>query len=95
MHLHDVGGDFENFAARRRAEVQRRRDDPDGRLIRAWAAERGISISPRGQLPAELLAAYREELGLDRPVSPRDFTCIYCGNTGNATGVITSDPRLH
>jgi len=79
VHLHDIGGDFESFVARRRAEVQRRRDDPDGRTIRVWAAERGISVSPRGRVPAELLAAYREAFGLDRLVPPRDFTCLDCG----------------
>ena len=81
MHLHDVDGDFESFAVRRRAEVLRQRDDPGGRQLRAWAAERGIAISPRGSVPAELVAAYREDLGLDRPVSTRDFTCLSCGAT--------------
>lgn len=89
MHLHDVGGDFESFAARKRAEVLRRRDDPDGRQVSAWAAERGVSISPRGQVPAELRAAYREELGLGHPVSVRDFTCLECG------APVVALPRTH
>ena len=79
MHLHDVDGDFENFAARRLAEVRRGHDHPDSRLIRAWAAGRGISVASRGQLPVEVLDVYRREFGLDQPVAPRDFICGRCG----------------
>ncbi|MEZ0109736.1 hypothetical protein ABH920_003750 [Catenulispora sp. EB89] len=75
VHLHDIGGDLESFVARKGAEEQRRRNDPDPRTIRVWAAEQGIAISPRGRVPAELMDAYREAFGLERLVPLRDFTC--------------------
>lgn len=36
-------------------------DGPDPAAVRAWAAEHGIKVSPRGRIPAAVLERYRAE----------------------------------
>ncbi len=62
--LRGVIGDWAHFARRegKRPRPPKRVPAPrDDRSIRAWAREHGIDIGARGRVPAEVMAAYREE----------------------------------
>ena len=43
--------------------------EPDGRALRAWAAQAGIHLSGRGRIPADITQAYQRAHGIE-PIRP-------------------------
>lgn len=63
VHLNELRGGLEKFVASARvvsgeAPVKPVKTGPDQKVVRAWAAENGFEVNPRGRVAKEVIQAY-------------------------------------